>query len=83
MLVLHEKANPCCNSTTAEMSLFSSTAKRLRDGKDLQEGQQEQRFSPNAQIDLVPNDPNGDGKEVTGAGALRNSKHTHAHTLML
>lgn len=53
------------------------------DGKDLQEGQQEQRFSPNAQIDLVPNDPKGDGKEVTGAGALRNSKHTHAHTLML
>lgn len=52
-------------------------------GKDLREGQQEQRFSPNAQIDLVPNDPKGDGKEVTGAGALRNEKHTHAHTLML
>lgn len=42
------------------------------DGKDLQEGQQEQRFFPNAQIVLVPNDPKGDGKEVTGAGALRN-----------
>lgn len=46
----------------------------------MQEGQQEQRFSPNAQIDLVPNDPKGDGREVTGAGALRNKKHAHTHT---
>lgn len=80
--MLREKANPCCNSTTAEMSLFSSTAKHLWMGRMCRKDSRS-RGSLLMQIDLVPNDPKGDGQEVTGAGALRNSKRTHAHTLML